>query len=42
MAEQRIKVLHLITSLDTGGAEVMLTRLVTAMDRMMAYPQISQ
>jgi glycosyltransferase involved in cell wall biosynthesis len=33
VTEHRIKVLHLITSLDTGGAEAMLTRLATAMDR---------
>ena len=32
MSDQRVKVLHLITSLDTGGAEVVLTRLATAMD----------
>ncbi len=33
MVARRIKVLHLITSLDTGGAEVALTRLAPAMDR---------
>ncbi len=33
MAARRIKILHLITSLDTGGAEMMLTHLAPAMDR---------
>jgi hypothetical protein len=33
MTARRIKVLHLITSLDTGGAEMMLTHLAPAMDR---------
>lgn len=33
MAADRIKILHLITGLDTGGAEVSLLRLTGAMDR---------
>jgi glycosyltransferase involved in cell wall biosynthesis len=33
MVARRIKVLHLITSLDMGGAEMMLTHLAPAMDR---------
>ena len=33
MATDRIKILHLITGLDTGGAEVSLLRLTEAMDR---------
>ena len=33
MAAGRIKILHLITSLDTGGSEVSLQRLTGAMDR---------
>ncbi len=33
MMAPRIKILHLITSLDTGGAEMMLTHLAPAMDR---------
>ena len=32
MAPERIKILHLITGLDTGGAETNLQRLTAAMD----------
>lgn len=31
--DRRVKILHLITTLDTGGAEMMLAKLVSAMDR---------
>jgi glycosyltransferase involved in cell wall biosynthesis len=33
MAAERIKIMHLITGLDTGGAEVSLQRLTSKMDR---------
>jgi glycosyltransferase involved in cell wall biosynthesis len=33
MGSERLRILHLITGLSTGGAEIMLGRLVSAMDR---------
>jgi len=33
MIAARIKVLHLITGLERGGAEIMLARLVARMDK---------